>query len=699
MENEKNSRLSQLKKLLLATRRLIQRRRIVFFLLVVIIVGGYYFYHHKQAGISSTTYVMGTAEKGSIVVSVSGSGQIETSDQVDVKPNVAADIIAIYIKAGQKVKAGDVIAKLDASDLKNKVTQANNSLTSARANLNLKLAGATKQEIKLAENSVASAQLSYEQAVANVNDVKISGEQSLAKAQIQLDNAQISLENAQRNYDNTLATHNISGESDDNDLSKTYSDAKSALESAQLTVRSVIVSADDILGKNNYSNADHPYLYLLGARDSQSIINANNSYELARAEFIKLEASNRLAATTSWTNDDVEKQLIATKAALQSAKTMAHDVYNVLLNTVVSAKLSQSTIDGYKQTVSSQESSLLNGINSINQAQQAINNIKLGISSSGLSSSASVNNAKSSLDTAKNNLVTAQSSLVQAQSDNKKSLDSANSELASRKIAYENAKIQLEQKTAAPREVDLASARVQVAQAAQDYEQAVQDLADAEVRSPIDGVVAKVNQKVGYAASASDSAANSIATIITDQQLAVISLNEVDIAKVKVGQQASLSFTAIDGLKLTGQVAEVESIGASEQGVVSYEIKISLDYQDERVKPQMSVSAEIVIDSKTDILVLDNSLIKTDSQGLSYVEIFGKRRLKLGETITTADLPEVKYIEIGLSNDTKSEVVSGLTADDIIVVQSISNANKTAPSASNQRGGFQMMGGMGGGPR
>jgi len=699
MENQKISQSSKLKRLLSAARQLVRRqRRLAFFSLVVIIAGGYYFYRHKQAGASSTTYIMGTAEKGSIIVSVSGSGQIETSDQVDVKPNVAADIIAIYIKAGQKVEAGDIIAKLDDSDLKNKVAQAKNSLTSARANLNLKLAGATKQEIKLAENAVASAKLSYEQAVANVDDVKVSSEQSLAKAQTQLDNAQISLENAQRNYDNAVANDNISGESDDNDLSKTYSDAKSALESAQLTIRSAIVSADDILGKNNYSNANHPYLYLLGARDSQSIINANNSYELARAEFIKLEASNRSAAA-NWANDDIEKQLAATKIALQSAKNMAHDVYNVLLNTVVSADLSQSTIDGYKQTASSQESSLLSGINSINQAQQAINNIKLGISSSGLSSSASVNNAKSSLDTAKNNLVTAQSSLVQAQSDNKKSLDSANSELASRKIAYENAKIQLEQKTATPREVDLASARVQVAQAAQDYEQVVQDLADAEVKSPIDGVVAKVNQKVGYAASASDSDANSIATIITDQQLAVISLNEVDIAKVKVGQQASLSFTAIDGLKLTGQVAEVESIGASEQGVVSYEIKISLDSQDERVKPQMSVSAEIIIDSKTDVLVLDNSLIKTDSQGLSYVEVFGKRHLKSGETITTADLPEAKYVEIGLSNDTKSEIISGLTVEDIIVVQSISSANKTAPSTNGQRSGLQMMGGMGGGPR
>ncbi|NCB04208.1 MAG: efflux RND transporter periplasmic adaptor subunit, partial [Clostridia bacterium] len=230
-QNQKVGQLTRLKRFLFVIYQFIRRRRYLsFFLLVVIIVGGYYFYHKKQTSTNGTTYVMGTADKGSIIVSVSGSGQIETSDQVDVKPNVAADIIAIYIKAGQKVKAGDIIAKLDANDLKNKVTQAKNSLISAQASLNLKLAGATQQEIRLAENSVASAKLSYDQAIINIDDVKNSGEQSLAKVQTQLDNAQISLESAQRSYDNAVANDSISGEGDGNDLSKVYSDAKSTLE-------------------------------------------------------------------------------------------------------------------------------------------------------------------------------------------------------------------------------------------------------------------------------------------------------------------------------------------------------------------------------------------------------------------------------------------------------------------------------------
>jgi len=610
--------------------------------------------------------------------------------------------VAIYIKAGQEVKAGDIIAKLDSSDLKNKVTQAKNTLTSARASLNLKLAGATQQDIKLAENSVASAKLNYDQALANVDNVKTSNEQAVAKAQTQLDNSQISLDSAQRGYDNAVANNGISGENDDNDLTKAYSDARSTLDSIQLSIRSAVVAADDILGENNYNNNSHPYLSLFGARDSQSMTNAKNSYAVARASFVQLEVSSRAAAATGWLDKDIDLQLAATLDTLRLAKTMTHDVYSVLLNTITSADLSQSTIDSYKQSTASQENSLLSGINSVTQAKQSISDIKLGVSSSGLSASATVNNAQASLDTAKNNLASAQSSLVQAQADSKKSLESANVDLAAKKISYDNAKIQLEQKTAVPREVDLASARVQVAQAVQDYDQAIQDLADAEVKSPLDGVVAKVNQKVGYAASASDSAANSIATIITNQQLAVVSLNEVDIAKVKVGQSAALTFNAIDGLELTGKVAEVDSIGTSAQGVVSYNVKISFDQQDQRIKPQMSVTADIITDSKIDVLVLDSSIIKTDTEGLSYVEVFNKHKAKASEVIVTNDQPEAKYIEIGLTNDAKSEIVSGLNVDDVIVLSSVANGSSSSSNkttTNTQSSGLQMMGGIGGGPR
>ncbi len=678
--------------------RIFKNRRIWFLFLIIVVVGGFFIYRINKNKIGGNSYVMGAVEKGSIITTVSGTGQIETSDQVDVKPNVAADIVAINIKAGQKVKAGDIIAKLDDSDLKDKVKQAKNSLTSAQANLSLKLAGATAQEIKLAENSVSSAKLNYDQAVINVADTEENNKQSLAKAEMQVNNSQINLESAQRNYDNALVNSEISGQNDDSNLTKVYNDGRSTIESTQISIRSAIVAIDDILGENNYSNNDHPYLYLLGARDSQSMISAKNSYQAARTSYLKLEASNKAAASAGWTEELIVAQLAATKETAGLAKTMASDAYNVLINTVVASGLSQSTIDGYKQTASSQENSLLNAINSLTQNQKAISDSKLDVSSSGISSSASVSNAKSSLDTAKNNLETAKNSLNQTISDNKKSLEAAKNELAAKKISYENAKIQLEQKTAAPREVDLASARVQVAQAKQDYEDALENLADAEVKSPIDGVVAKVNQKVGYAASASDSnSSNSIATIITDQQLAVISLNEVDIAKVKTGQKAMLTFTAIEDLELTGQVVEIDSLGTDTQGVVSYEVKINLDSQDERVKSQMSVSAEIITESSTDVLVIDSNAIKTDNDNLSYVEVFENKKLTSGDSFNTTETPTKKYIETGVTNDTQTEITGGLSEGDIIIVQtsSISSGeNQTsAKTSTSQRSGLQMMGG------
>ncbi len=677
--------------------RILKNRRVWFLLLVVAVLGGFLIYRQKNNKVNGNSYEMGAVEKGSIVVTVSGSGQIETSDQVDIKPNVAADILAINVKAGQKVKAGDIIAKLDDSDLKDRVQQAKNSLASAQASLSLKLAGATAQEIKLAENSVNSAKLSYDQAVTNVANVEENNKQSLAKAQMQVDNSQISLDNAQRNYDNAVTNSQISGENDNSNLAKIYNDGKSAVESAQISIRSAIVAVDDILGENNYSNNDHPYLYLLGARDSQSMISAKNSYQAARTSYLKLEASNKTAVLAGWTEETVVVQLEAAKTAAQLAKIMASDTYTVLINTVVASGLSQSTIDGYKQTASSQENSLLNVVNSLTQSQKAINDSKLDISSSGISSSASVNNAKASLDTAKNNLETAKNSLSQTISDNKKSLASAKNELAAKKISYENSKIQLEQKTVAPREIDLVSARVQVAQAKQDYEDALENLADAEVKAPIDGIIAKVNQKVGYAASASDSnSSNSIATIITDQQLAVISLNEVDIAKVKIDQKAILTFTAIEDLELTGQVVEIDSLGTDSQGVISYEVKINLDSQDERIKSQMSVSAEIITESRADILVVDSNAIKTNTDGLAYVEVFNSKELKAGEIYNTTGLPDKKYIEIGISDDTQTEIISGLEEAAVIVVQTSSaetSSTKSSQSTTSQRSGLQMMSG------
>ncbi|OGJ11454.1 hypothetical protein A2565_02800 [Candidatus Nomurabacteria bacterium RIFOXYD1_FULL_36_19] len=202
-------------------------------------------------------------------------------------------------------------------------------------------------------------------------------------------------------------------------------------------------------------------------------------------------------------------------------------------------------------------------------------------------------------------------------------------------------------------------------------------LSDYFVTAPFDGIVATLTAKVGQSAS------GSIGTLIAKQKLVKIALNEVDIAKIKLGQKATLTFDAIDGLTITGTVEGIDSVGTVSQGVVTYNVSVSLDTDDVRIKPGMSVSATIIINTTKDVVVVPNSAIKT-GRGVSYVEVFSSPLMSSnGEQGSTSNtLPSRVPIKIGLSDDTSTEILSGLKEGDIIVAKTItSTTSKTTSSA------------------
>ncbi len=69
-------------------------------LLVVLSYGGYYEYGKLTSTAGETRYVMSTASKGTIISSVSGTGQVSTSNQVDLKPKVSGSITAVPVSEG-----------------------------------------------------------------------------------------------------------------------------------------------------------------------------------------------------------------------------------------------------------------------------------------------------------------------------------------------------------------------------------------------------------------------------------------------------------------------------------------------------------------------------------------------------------------------------------------------------------------------
>src|SRR5579864_9353779 len=61
---------------------------------------------------TQTSYVMATVQKGTIVSSISGTGQVSVSDQIDLKPKASGDVVYVGAVDGQAVKAGDLIVEL-----------------------------------------------------------------------------------------------------------------------------------------------------------------------------------------------------------------------------------------------------------------------------------------------------------------------------------------------------------------------------------------------------------------------------------------------------------------------------------------------------------------------------------------------------------------------------------------------------------
>lgn len=213
---------------------------------------------------------------------------------------------------------------------------------------------------------------------------------------------------------------------------------------------------------------------------------------------------------------------------------------------------------------------------------------------------------------------------------------------------------------------------------------------DSFIRAPFDGVVAKLNIK----RTDTVSSGTTVGVLITKQSIANVSLNEVDVATVKVGQPATLTFDAIDGLSIAGKVSGVDLIGTVTQGVVTYNVEIAFDTQDPRVKSGMSVSAAIVTNVKQDVLTVPNSAVQ--SQGNSkFVLIPSAPTVKssTGQGVTMATAPTEQEVEVGVSNDSTTEIVSGLKEGDSVIARTITATAAKTTTAPSLLGGGTRAGG------
>ncbi|HZE92128.1 MAG TPA: efflux RND transporter periplasmic adaptor subunit [Rhizobacter sp.] len=217
-------------------------------------------------------------------------------------------------------------------------------------------------------------------------------------------------------------------------------------------------------------------------------------------------------------------------------------------------------------------------------------------------------------------------------------------------------------------EVELRTSREGVKQVEAQVKQSQQRLAKTEIRAPIDGKVTSVTIKAGETAVPSAvSIAGSNLMVISDTKsmYAEINVDETDIARIAIGQQAKIVPAAFPDKSLHGKVEQVAVTPRQNPGQArNYPVKIRLDPNDVAFHPGMSCRAEIAT-AKSDganhlgvpvqAVEYEDAVRMTDKTKASVFVV------QQGEAVR-------REVETGIADDQYIEVLSGLKRDETVIV-------------------------------
>ena len=203
-----------------------------------------------------------------------------------------------------------------------------------------------------------------------------------------------------------------------------------------------------------------------------------------------------------------------------------------------------------------------------------------------------------------------------------------------------------------------ANLNIQIAEA--DLKRAKEELMKTEILAPFDGTVVDIGVKVNDQLSSFDySTKTAIYLVDTNTVELEGTIDEVDIYKVKAGQEAIVTADALPDMKLKGRVTFVSPVGTNIAGVVEFPVTIALEPPEIELKGGLTASADIIIELRQNVLMLPNRAIK-GGPGNYYVEVVVNEE---------KGLIEQRQVEIGAQSSAFTEIVSGLEEGEQVVME------------------------------
>ncbi len=594
--------------------------------LVALLSAGGLAYGLRAAGQqpASPTYLTAPVTRGDVANQVSATGPIAPAASVPLSFKTSGKIAAISVQPGDRVKAGQILATEDPSDLQATLDGAKASLAQAQATLAGLEAGIGEAQRSVADAAVKTAQTAADDATANLGVTKESTDKEIALAEAGVTTAETNLAVAQAALVAAREQENKALAADQttvDNAQKTLDAQKTAATANLKVLQGQLGKAKDDLWAaqtNRDGICGQGKGFACGAANA-SVGAAQTSVDTAMAQVEQGQKQGAQQVVTA------QSQLDQARAQLASDK--AHD----------------------DATISSVQGQIRQATDALTVARRTYDNARAR-------AGVTVQTAQSQVDQSSSGLTSAQAGYrVAVATPSQASRDAARAQ------------------------VDGARAAVEIAQA---------NLDAATLRAPYDGTIASIDGAVGQWVSGGGSGGSSSSGLIQLVDLAhltvVSQVNEADMAGIDVGNPVSFTLNAFPGQTFTGKVTAVQTQGTTSQNVVSYNVTSTIDPTSAKLLPGMTANVAIATNRRQNVLVVPVAALSAPqlpgTPSPDTTPAVPSQTRGSGTVLVLANgRATPRPVQVGLSDGHLVEIIAGVDVGDVVVT-GIAQTNQPGPS-------------------
>lgn len=603
-------------------------------------------------------------------------GKITPLKETSISAQVAGIVKTLNATIGKNVKKGDILATLDFS-----TTAVNANLHNADATYanTLETYGFTQESIK---KDLENARVALEQARTNKENTYVSTEKQLQIAQTQIDNILTQKGNTQKtttlSVDLATASRNqaklalvnfekTSAESLKSIRTKQfglYSSSQVSLNSALTNIDSALTQADLILGVSDQNrNVNEVYRTYLGAKNTTSKVTAENNFHMAQSLYETILSKKDFSSTGA-----IDRQISDITLLANAVASLYNSLVLVLDNSITSSTFPQTTLDGLKVTVSAKQSIIIQVQSTLVGLRNSIDDLANTLSSTETTIATTRNSLETAISIAETNLqnaiagttssldgIAGTETLSRAQLENtittvKSTRESVDNALKIAEAQYESTRAKLQsQLTGVKSQLDVSKGQKDIA--------GIQ-VENGLIRAPFDGVILTRQIELGILVNPG----TPLFTMGDNNGLMVrMDVNPDIVGSLKMGQEV---IVMKDSQTLTGTI----SLLAPGSDIQSRMFRVEAVFQDAMKSKEffhIGDFADVFIHrtvSDTKNITIPFSGLTSDGQGGFVVYVVG-----------SGAIAERKAVKIGSQNETRVEILNGLSEGEKVVISGVLN--------------------------